>query len=223
MKSISRRWKSYVNRTKWRLREEFDCFAKLDIGGMRKTYFSSIKMTAKVIEFPLSEELYQAILQSIKRVSPARREAAKGATIGGVLGIPIVRWSAPSRIVAAAMFAGVDVRAIINALANDRQENEFGCGSSDDGIIYILCHAKNQIVKIGKTKALSASRAKNYTITHDDTDGWIIHHEVATRNVSAVEARIHARLKEYRTAYGYNAKGSRCTRRSRDESGIRRS
>lgn len=155
----------------------------------------------------LTEELYQRILVAIKKASPAKREAAKEASIRGLwFGDKAINWSSPSVIARAAQYAGIDVRIIIAELARGSLAESDGAGSADDGIIYILRHRRNPIVKVGKTKSLSASRAANYTVNHDDPDGWVVYHEVNTRNVSGVEARVHKSLQKYRAAYGYNAK-----------------
>lgn len=154
----------------------------------------------------LTEELYRAILSAIKRSPPAARSAAKRASQKGIFGSRNYAWSDPEQITKAAEYAEIDVRQIIVELSRDKMESEEGRGSDDDGIIYILRHLKHPIVKIGKTRGSAASRATNYTLDHADPDGWIVHHEVNTKSVSAVEARIHTRLSQHRAAYGYNAK-----------------
>lgn len=174
-------------------------------GDDKYIYFVS-KDDGQGFKAELTEELYQRILQSIKRASPARREAAKKASRSSFMHSPSVNWSSPSAIADAAQYAEIDVRAIIADLAKGWLREGDGSGSADDGIIYVLRHRKDHIVKIGKTKSLSATRAANYTVNHDDPDGWVVYHEVNTRNVSEVEARIHNSLQKYRAAYGYNAK-----------------
>ena len=62
------------------------------------------------------------------------------------------------------------------------------------------------VVKIGRTKRQSADRAAHYAVAHDDPGAWLLHHEVATKNAAAVEARIHARLSSRLAQYGYASK-----------------
>jgi hypothetical protein len=153
----------------------------------------------------LTEPLYQAILQAIKKASPAKRERAKSATVRGIFGSRSFIWSSPSRIADAAALAEIDVRDIINELSRANCDGS-GTGSNDDGIIYVLRHSSMAIVKIGRTKRLSTDRAAHYAVAHDDPGAWLLHHEAATKNVAAVEARIHARLSSRLAQYGYGSK-----------------
>ena len=171
-------------------------------------YIYFLKSDKLCYKTELSDELHAEILRNIKKAPLIKRELADHATKDGwrAMNIKGHKWHSMQQITLAAGYVGIDIEKIIDFLLEKCRSGFDGIGSNDDGIIYLLIHSKHKIVKIGKTKSDSAQRAKNYSINHDDDDGWTLHHEVRSKNVSRVEARIHAQLITNRAAYGYNAK-----------------